>query len=288
MSRHILFHSKKLLVLLMAISVGWGVYFYFSAANSAKIPVSNNGQNSQTNFINFILQRSELSNQEILAQRAQLLVLHERYLASKRIDLRNRHWLNNLANKYRLEDADFTNPDTWLQLNKRVDIVPNSLVIAQAIEESGWGRSRFAEEGNNYFGMWCYGEDCDGIVPAQRQDGQDYALQTFPSALASVEDYMNNLNTHFSYVYFRDLRHQLRKEKNHITGLELVPALVYYSNRREQYVDTIATIIRSYHLSQFDVAPTDTNNLALTQNISEQLGFPMVSFVPASDTDEMI
>ena len=58
-----------------------------------------------------------------------------------------------LYEKYDVEVGDI---DTLL---KHVDIVPASLVLAQAALESGWGSSRFARRGNNYFGMRTYDPD---------------------------------------------------------------------------------------------------------------------------------
>ena len=49
----------------------------------------------------------------------------------------------------------------------RVDVIPPSLVLAQGANESAWGTSRFAKQGNNFFGQWCYSQGC-GLVPLQR------------------------------------------------------------------------------------------------------------------------
>ncbi|MDP0596589.1 MAG: glucosaminidase domain-containing protein, partial [SAR86 cluster bacterium] len=63
--------------------------------------------------------------------------------------------LEKLASRYRVK-----NPATQEELLKVIDILPPSLVLAQAANESNWGRSRFAKDFNNYFGIWCFSEGC--------------------------------------------------------------------------------------------------------------------------------
>jgi Bax protein len=96
-------------------------------------------QGSQVDFIHFILERANISNEAIINQRRHLLLLYQDFHGQKRIPLRQRHWLSNLADTYKEFDDDFTKEETWQRLISKVDVVPNSLVIAQAIEESGWG-----------------------------------------------------------------------------------------------------------------------------------------------------
>ena len=52
------------------------------------------------------------------------------------------------------------------ELLMRVDIVPPSLALAQAADESGWGTSRFAEQGNSLFGQWAWGK---GLKPTEQR-----------------------------------------------------------------------------------------------------------------------
>tara|TARA_R110000868_G_scaffold392875_1_gene663711 strand:+ start:23565 stop:24341 length:777 start_codon:yes stop_codon:yes gene_type:complete len=206
---------------------------------------------AKSQFIHYILQRSEISNRQILKDRARLLSLYHDYKNDDRINLNNRHWLVQLSNRYDIDIAKVKTAQDWEAALKRVDIIPNSLVIAQAINESAWGRSRFAIQGNNYFGLWCYREGC-GIVPERRPPGAIYEVAKFPNAQTSVNVYMHNLNTHSTYKHLRAIRYWLREQNKPVTGLALAPALVYYSTRREAYVKSITTIIQHYNLSQYD------------------------------------
>ncbi len=202
-------------------------------------------------FIQFILTRSQASNQLILTKREKLLTLYHQHQKGQHISLHERHWLINLADEYEIDTSNLESLATWNALLKQVDIVPNSLVIAQAINESAWGQSHFAKQGKNYFGIWCYTAGC-GIVPSLRSPGSTYEVQQFPTALDSVITYMHNYNTHNLYHGFRDSRFDLRRLNEKVTGLALVHSLIFYSARHQAYVDSIRAIILHYNLSQYD------------------------------------
>lgn len=136
-------------------------------------------------------------------------------------------------------------------LLKRVDILPPSLVLAQAAKESGWGTSRFAHEGNALFGQWDF--NGDGMEPKQKRQGLgNYGLARFDTPLASVEGYLLNLNTHNAYQKMRDLRVQSRQDNQAVTGSELAGTLDRYSERGHAYVEAIRQMIRTNKLYLVD------------------------------------
>src|SRR3546814_12609314 len=118
---------------------------------------------------------------------------------------RDQRWLDQLADRYGLDSVDAN------ELLERVDVVPPGLALAQSIEESGWGTSRFAQSGNAVFGMWTWSAG-SGLVPEDRPDGETYEVQRFRSLENSVAAYMRNLNTKTSYREFRDRRAALRDQ----------------------------------------------------------------------------
>ncbi|MBX9705456.1 MAG: glucosaminidase domain-containing protein [Gammaproteobacteria bacterium] len=205
----------------------------------------------KASFVQFMLIRSQQSNDDILLQREKLLILYKQFNKHRPLSPLSREWLFYLAARYDVPTPDFSKRDTWETLINRVDIVPNSLTIAQAIDESEWGQSRFAHDGNNYFGVWCYIKGC-GIEPNNKTPGIFYAVKRYPSALDSVRDYMNNLDSHDVYHQFRDLRAQLRQSNKPITGMALAGTLVYYSQRRGDYVVAIRNLITNYDLAKYD------------------------------------
>ena len=202
-------------------------------------------------FIKFIVTQATIANADISKQRRQLLHLYALFKQHKTLKKFDLLWLQELAKNYKIDNTDFTKNPSWKTLNTRVDIVPISLAIAQAINESAWGTSRFAREGHNYFGQWCYTEGC-GLIPEKRAPGQTFEVRKFSSPLASVESYMRNLNTAHLYEGFRDKRSQLRQDNKPLTGLALVSTLTMYSTKRQRYVKLITNIIDHYNLNQYD------------------------------------
>ena len=153
-------------------------------------------------------------------------------------------WLSDLGMRYRvLESADDqVGPEQLSELIKRVDIVPPSLAMAQTAEESGWGTSRFADQGNAMFGQWAWGENA--IKPEQQRAGKgNYGIAAFDSPQGSVNGYMLNINSHRAYAPLRDKRAAMRAKGQEPTGKALASTLLNYSERGQHYVDTLNSIM---------------------------------------------
>lgn len=199
-------------------------------------------------FFNYLLPLVEQRNREILASREQLLTW-----SGNRKDL---GWwgswrVESLAEYYAIGQFDLGSDDDWNTLLRRVDMVPPSLALAQAATESAWGTSRFAREGNNFYGEWCYVKGC-GLVPDQREDGKYHEVADFDSPRDSVASYIHNLNYHWAYHSLRALRADLRAANDPVTGMELTRALDSYSIRGEQYAKELRSLIVFNNLSQYD------------------------------------
>ena len=170
--------------------------------------------------------------------------------------------LVNLAIKYRViknQNTPLTTP-LRLQLLKRVNTIPPSLALAQAAEESGWGTSRFALEGNAFFGQWDFSGK--GIKPKQqRKELGNYGIASFDSPLASVEGYMLNINTGAAYQALRDLRAEQVMNNKPYSGILLAGTLINYSERREEYIRGLRALIRYNKLEITDQAHLSDNKL---------------------------
>jgi len=187
------------------------------------------------------------ANEEIMRDRRRLWNIHFQQSLDKKLGPADRLWLMVMAERYNVKRGDI---DTLL---KRVDIIPPSLALAQAAEESGWGTSRFIHEGNAVFGQWTFSES-GNLVPARRDDGQVHRIRAFSSLLDSVRAYARNLNTHGAYREFRRQRHALRLKGAPLDGLLMVDNLKSYSQRGEKYVETIRTLIETNNLHRLDDA----------------------------------
>jgi len=153
-------------------------------------------------------------------------------------------WLNRRFKEYKIEDKDLA------ELKMRMDIIPVSIAVAQAANESGWGTSRFALEGNALFGQWTWSKK--GISPKNKDPDQSHKILQFQILKASVRAYKNNLNTHNAYKEFREVRAKLRQSGTNITGLALIKYLKNYAAIGEKYTEIIKGIIEHNSLTDFD------------------------------------
>ena len=157
-----------------------------------------------------------------------------------------RVWLKRRFKEYKIDDQDLS------KLKMRMDIIPVSIAIAQAANESGWGTSRFALEGNALFGQWTWSKK--GISPKNKDPNKTHKILQFQILKASVRAYKNNLNTHNAYKEFREVRAQLRQEDKQIVGLDLTKYLKNYASIGEKYVRILEDIIEKNSLTDFDKA----------------------------------
>ena len=155
-------------------------------------------------------------------------------------------WLNRRFKEYKIEDKDLA------ELKMRMDIIPVSIALAQAANESGWGTSRFALEGNALFGQWTWSKK--GISPKNKDPDQSHKILQFQILKASVRAYKNNLNTHNAYKEFREVRAKLRQSGTTITGLALIKYLKRYASIGEKYTKIIEGIMVQNSLTDFDKA----------------------------------
>ncbi len=183
----------------------------------------------------------------------------------------DRIWVLKLADLYKTDHDGGVTVPLLDQLWEKVDIVPPSLALAQGAEESGWGTSRFAAEGNAIYGQWTWGQQA--IVPAaQRKELGNYGIKAFESLQESVCGYMLNLNTHRAYASLRLKRAELRKSGQKVTGSVLAGELGNYSERGEEYVKTLKDMMEYNRLE-----PTDDAFLS---------DAPPIYMVPAAELTE--
>ncbi|RUO38359.1 peptidoglycan hydrolase [Aliidiomarina shirensis] len=192
-------------------------------------------------FFSYLLPAINEQNAHILKQRAQIERLQQKFERGEALTAKEQRWLNNLASFYRVNAA--SEADRFATLLRRVDIIPDTLVLIQAANESGWGTSRFAADARNFFGQWCWTEGC-GLVPASRGEGQIHEVREFNSVTESVRSYIRNLNTHDAYQDLRQIRAELRQASLPITAQPLTHGLMSYSERGEDYIVELNQMIR--------------------------------------------
>ena len=193
-------------------------------------------------FIKIVLPLILYENEKIIDDRKKLFKILSKNFNSPG----EKVWLNRRFKEYKIKDKDLA------ELKMRMDIIPVSIALAQAANESGWGTSRFALEGNALFGQWTWSKN--GISPKNKDPDQSHKVLQFQILKASVRAYKNNLNTHNAYKEFREVRAQLRQSETKITGLALIKYLKNYAAIGEKYTEIIEGIIVQNSLTDFDKA----------------------------------
>ena len=157
---------------------------------------------------------------------------------------RDKAWLDLKFKQYGIKNKDFA------KLKIRMDEIPVSLAIAQAAKETGWGSSRFAQEGNALFGQWTWSGE--GIKPLEVEKDKKHKVAKFKILKASVRAYQRNLNTHSSYKEFRIERAIQRDNEGKLDSLKLVNFLEKYAETGKEYTQVLKKIITQNNLIDFD------------------------------------
>ena len=213
---------------------------------------------SKKDFVKTLLPLISYQNQNILLERSKLEELRASLIDHNTLPNNDLKFLNKISQKYRIKTADKHKYDLVNELLNRVDIIPNSIVLAQAANESGWGSSRFAREFNALFGEYTY-DYSDGVVPLLREEGEKHLVKTFASVDKSVQSYFNNLNSHYAYEDFRKVREMMR-EKNNFSNIKLLVEELDSYAADINYISTINAIIDANKLDQFDAFSYSINN----------------------------
>ena len=191
-------------------------------------------------FIQIILPLILQENNNIRSDRRTLFGIINK---SKNTNLEKK-WLEKKYKQYGVVSKDLS------VLKIRMDIVPVSLAIAQAAKETGWGTSRFAQEGNALFGQWTWSGE--GLKPKEADETKGHKVMKFNVLQASVRAYQRNLNTHRSYKNFRLARAELRDREKPLDSLILSKFLNNYAETGDKYVEVLQKIIKQNNLKDFD------------------------------------
>jgi Bax protein len=225
----------------------------FAVAITDRDPLPNFSQYDQVQekksaFFDYVLPLVNQENQTVIEDRKYLEILAEEV---DDLSFFQRRTLMELAEDYYVDREERSDLQVIEQLRLRVDPVPPSLALAQAAIESAWGTSRFAVQGNNLFGQWCYKKGC-GLVPLRRNSGSQHEVAKFATVSESVESYIRNINTHRAYQDLRVSRALLRTEQSSASGHQLAENLLEYSELREKYVHEVQAVIRINNLARYD------------------------------------
>lgn len=212
-----------------------------------------NVKEKKRRFFEFMIPRVRNANDAVLAERRAVVRIQQRIDAGDALTVKDEKLLTSLLTRYKVKHSTPPTGGDIQRLLHRVDAVPASLILAQAANESAWGTSRFARNGNNFFGIWCFTPGC-GLTPRYRDDGLTHEVRRFDSVQAGVEYYLLMINTNGAYRDLREMRARLRRE-GEASGMRLAEGLMRYSERGMEYVKEIQAMIRINKLQQYNRMP---------------------------------
>lgn len=204
-------------------------------------------------FIATLLPYIEEENRRLANQRETVAALVGRLDNSGVISTNEQEQLRSLARKYRVSGDPLAQDEAREELLRKIDIIPVSLALAQAVNESAWGESRFAREANNLFGIWTY-DETKGLKPLRREEGKKHLVRVFDDFGDSVRYYMYTLNSHPAYSELRAIRYQLRQVDSRLDGHRLAAGLEKYSAKGKAYIELIQALIRQNEWASLDSA----------------------------------
>ena len=193
-------------------------------------------------FISTLLPYIEEENRRLIALRKRVGAMFDKIETDRALSPSEQQQISKLANKYRVKGDPLVDVTAREEVLRKIDIIPSSLALAQAANESAWGESRFAQQANNLFGIWTYDKD-KGLKPKRREEGKTHLVRIFDDFGESVRYYMYTLNSHPAYQELRQIRQQLRVSGQVIEGRKLAAGLEKYSAKGQVYIDLIQSLI---------------------------------------------
>ena len=209
-------------------------------------------------FIKVLLPNILLVNHEILEGRKRI-----KSILGKEVGQRSEEekmYLDSLRNSYSLKVSQAD------ELLNRHDILPASLVISQAILESGWGTSKFSIYGNSLFGLHTTATAKGTFIQAE---GSSIKLKAYTSIKLGIEGYLKNINRHRAYRGLRAIRKKCRDENGKLNSIEMAKTQKSYSELGSEYISRVVQIIKAYKLDEFDDAKLSMSDTRILLNITE-------------------
>ena len=173
---------------------------------------------------------------------------------------KEKKYLKELLSKERLSAKD----SLWIKKKKyifkassakdlynKMTLHPTSIIIAQAIIESGWGTSKFFEKANNVFGIWSFNEHEKRMAASKKRGKKTVYLKKYSSVEQSIFDYFVVLSTKDVYKEFREKR--LESQDPFV----LIEHLGKYSELGQEYINNLKNTIQKNKLLAYDTYHLD-------------------------------
>ncbi len=210
----------------------------------------NHLNSNKKDFVKTILPLIISENQNILITRKYLNELKNKLKTFKTLNNDEVVKIKNIAKDFNIKYTNKHKLDLIDELLIKVDVIPNSIALAQAAIESGWGTSRFAKDYNALFGEYTYDQD-KGVVPLNRIDGAKHLIKSFSSYDNSVSSYFKNINSHHAYREFRNVR-RIMRSKNNFSDINLLIENLNSYAEDDNYINTLKIVIQKNNFNSFN------------------------------------
>jgi len=158
---------------------------------------------------------------------------------------------NNIDNTPLSELYSYCNCISKEKLEPCLSSQPNSIILAQAAIESGWGTSRFFMEGLNLFGVHSFSKNDKRIQAKGGDTSKPIYVKKYDNISASISDYLRTLAKSYAYEDYRNYRAQ------NDSVLFLIKYLDKYSERRQDYIDDLERVIKYNNFIEYDLIEID-------------------------------
>mgnify|MGYP000883388809 CR=1 FL=1 len=195
-------------------------------------------------FFTFLRPYILQENKHILDQRLFIKEQQKRVLSNQKLSIENENRLTQYLIDYRSSFSNLYQKETYMDLLKRVNIIPQELALVQAALESSWGSSYFARRANNLFGLWCFTPGC-GVVPRARKAEDTHEVSSYENINLGIRSYMLFLNSHPAFELMRDERSRYRVGTRMPLGHFMAKGLKDYSARGNDYIKELQNMIKS-------------------------------------------
>lgn len=206
-------------------------------------------------FIRIVTPLALKLNQEIMAEREQMLELEKRYLAQKNLTKEEEQALEALAKKYdvftRLKGEERIKL-YFNQLKIKINQVYPSFLISIAAVETDWGSSRIVKEANSLYKELVW-HTPEGLTPQGENEDHTYKIRIFPNLYESMKSYALKFNSNISYEHARFLRDLRYRSEMVPSGKGVVHAMLFQSPLKN-YIGILDYTITFYQLMLLDQA----------------------------------
>ena len=209
-------------------------------------------KHSRNAFINQVKEMAVNKNRQVLREKATMTHFRELTKDGKTLSRADKVWVQKVVVRYQMSQLVEKPMHKWSQrewetLNAKIDIVPVSIVVAQAVHESNFGQSNMAQQSNNLFG-----QKTPKVGYMIKCGTTTKSFKIFKSRSDSVNAYVDNINSCSAYREFRAARLACRNSDRCLEGLELLDHIATRYAEDKQYSHRIVRLVNQYNMQRFD------------------------------------